>query len=296
MTASNVRASLSNWLMGARLRTIPLSFGPVLLGSASAWNVGAFNPALAALALVAAVSLQIGVNYANDYSDGIRGTDRYRVGPARLTGSGVVAPRSVKIAALVSFLVAVVTGLVLIVLSGAWSLGLVGLLALWAAWTYTGGTRPYGYRGLGELAAFSFFGPVATAGTVYVQAGLIPTDSVVSGSAMGFFAAAVLLINNLRDIVLDEQAGKYTLAVRIGVRGSKALLTVLLALPFALLAALWAAFSWSLWVALAGIGAALAAVRAWRANDAASLNSALRIVSTTSLAYAALLSAAVVLQ
>jgi len=294
VTDSEIGRSGAVWIRGARLRTIPLAFGPVLLGSASAWHAGAFDALLASLALVVAVSLQIGVNYANDYSDGIRGTDDYRVGPARLTGSGQVEARLVKRAAMISFGVTILAGMVLIAVSGMWWLVLVGALSLWAAWTYTGGTDPYGYRGLGEVVVFMFFGPVATAGTAYVQVGVVPVDSLVTGSGMGFFAAAVLLINNLRDLAPDTQAGKNTLSVRIGGLASKILITAFLVLPFLLLGFLLREFPLSLWVLATGIGAVAGGVQVWRARGPAPLISALQIISSVSLAYAALLSAAMI--
>jgi 1,4-dihydroxy-2-naphthoate octaprenyltransferase len=294
VTESELGRSGAVWIRGARLRTIPLAFGPVLLGSASAGHAGAFDALLAALALGVAVSLQIGVNYANDYSDGIRGTDAYRVGPARLTGSGQVEARLVKRAAIISFGVATLAGMVLIAVSGIWWLVLVGALSLWAAWTYTGGTNPYGYQGLGEVVGFIFFGPVATAGTAYVQVGVVPIDSLVTGLGMGFFAAAVLLINNLRDLAPDTRAGKNTLSVRIGRLASKTLITAFLVLPFLLLGFLLREFPLSLWVLAAGIGAVAGGVQVWRASGPVPLINALQIISSVSLAYAALLSAAII--
>lgn len=274
---------------------MPLAFGPVFLGSASAWHAGSFDALLASLALIVAASLQIGVNYANDYSDGIRGTDDYRVGPPRLTGSGQVNAQLVKRAAVVSFGFAILAGMVLIVSSGTWWLVLVGALSLWAAWTYTGGSNPYGYRGFGEVVVFFFFGPVATAGTAYVQTGVVPIDSLVTGSAMGFFAAAVLLINNLRDMAPDKQAGKNTLSVQIGGLASRILITTFLALPFLSLGLLLREFPLSVWVLLAGIGAVAGGVKVWRARGPAPLISALQIVSAVSLVYATLLSMAIIL-
>ena len=296
MITSSFKPLLALWLRGARLRTLPLAVGPVLLGSASAWIVGSFDPLLASLALLVAVSLQIGVNYANDYSDGVRGTDDFRVGPARLTGSGVVEPGLVKRAAIVSFGVAVVAGGALVVLSGALWLAAVGALALWAAWTYTGGTRPYGYRGLGEIVVFVFFGPVATAGTAYVQAGFVPWESLVTGTAMGFFAAAVLMTNNLRDIGPDEQAGKRTLSVQIGALASKRVVTALLVFPYTLVLLLYAMFPWSVVVLLTSVLVAVAGTRLWRGRSPAALISALQITSVTSLLYAALLSIAMIVR
>ena len=283
------------WLTGARLRTLPLAFGPVLLGSASAGTLGFFDPLLASLALVVAVSLQIGVNYANDYSDGIRGTDDYRVGPPRLTGSGLVEPGLVKRTAFLFFAVAVAAGGALIVLAGAWWMVVVGALAVWAAWSYTGGTRPYGYRGLGELVVFIFFGPVATVGTTYVQAGFIPWESLLTGSAMGFFAAAVLMINNLRDIEPDEQAGKRTLSVQIGAKASKAVITLFLGFPYLLLLVLFGDYPWSLLVLLTSVLVVVVGFQVWTVTRPARLISALQLTSAVSLLFAASLSAVMML-
>ncbi|CAI8333024.1 MAG: 1,4-dihydroxy-2-naphthoate octaprenyltransferase [Cellulomonadaceae bacterium TMED98] len=295
MTATPSSSSVTVWLTGARLRTLPLAFGPVLLGSASAWTAGSSDPLRASLALLVAVSLQIGVNYANDYSDGIRGTDDYRVGPPRLTGSGLVRPGLVKRAAFLFFAVAVAAGGALILLAGAWWLIVVGALAVWAAWSYTGGTRPYGYRGLGELVVFIFFGPVATAGTAYVQAGFVPWESLVTGSAMGFFAAAVLMINNLRDIEPDEQAGKHTLSVQIGAKASKAVITLFLGFPYLLLLVPVGNYPSSPLVLFTSVLVVVVGFLVWTATRPARLIRALQITSAASLLFAASLSAVMVL-
>ena len=226
------------WIQGARLRTLPLALAPVLLGAGSAVLAGAFDALLFALALLVAVSLQVGVNYANDYSDGVRGTDDVRVGPARLTGSGAVDAHLVKRAAFISFGVALGAGALIIVLSGLWWFALVGALAVVAAWLYTGGPKPYGYAGLGEVVVFVFFGLVATTGTAAIMIGEIPAESWLTGSAAGFFAAAVLLVNNIRDIEQDTQAGKTTLAVRVGRKPAIGILIAFLFMPYLILAAL----------------------------------------------------------
>jgi 1,4-dihydroxy-2-naphthoate octaprenyltransferase len=199
---------------------------------------GAFDALLFVLALLVAVALQIGVNYANDYSDGVRGTDDVRVGPARLTGSGAVDAHLVKRAAFISFGVALGAGALVIVLTGLWWFALVGGLAVVAAWLYTGGPKPYGYAGLGEVVVFVFFGLVATTGTAAIMIGEIPAESWLTGSAAGFFAAAVLLVNNIRDIEQDTQAGKTTLAVRVGRKPAIGILIALLFMPYLILAAL----------------------------------------------------------
>jgi 1,4-dihydroxy-2-naphthoate octaprenyltransferase len=226
------------WIQGARLRTLPLALAPVLLGTGSAVLAGAFDALLFVLALLVAVALQVGVNYANDYSDGVRGTDDVRVGPARLTGSGAVDAHLVKRAAFISFGVALGAGALVIVLSGLWWFALVGGLAVVAAWLYTGGPKPYGYAGLGEVVVFVFFGLVATTGTAAIMIGEIPAESWLTGSAAGFFAAAVLLVNNIRDVEQDTQAGKTTLAVRVGRKPAIGILIALLFMPYLILAAL----------------------------------------------------------
>ena len=230
--------TLVQWVHGARLRTLPLAVAPVLLGSASAVLYRSFDLVIALLALAVALGLQIGVNYSNDYSDGVRGTDKHRVGPARLTGSGDAKPEAVLAVAGVFFGVAGVAGVGIVILTGEWWLLGVGAFALVAAWFYTGGKRPYGYRGLGELAVFVFFGLVATIGTAYVQVGFVPWETWLTGSAAGFFAVAVLMENNLRDIDQDRVAGKKTLAVIIGDRATRILTVVALAIPYLLLAVL----------------------------------------------------------
>jgi len=223
--------SIKNWITGARVRTLPLAVAPIVLGSASADLVDRFDPLLALLALLVALLLQIGVNYANDYSDGIRGTDANRVGPVRLTGSGLVRPQAVKLAAAVTFGLAALAGLAIVLLTGQWWLIAVGLLCIVAAWYYTGGKSPYGYAGLGEIAVFIFFGLIATVGTAYIQILEVDSMAILLGVNFGFYATAVLLVNNIRDVETDRQSGKKTLSVRIGVRASKVLFAALLILP-----------------------------------------------------------------
>jgi 1,4-dihydroxy-2-naphthoate octaprenyltransferase len=229
-------ATARDWVGGARPRTLTLALAPVILGSAVAHWFSALDPVLAGLALAVAVFLQVGVNYANDYSDGVRGTDAVRVGPSRLTGSGAAKPRTVLTVALVFFGLAAVAGLAIVVLTQLWWLIAVGAVAIVAAWFYTGGKRPYGYAGLGELVAFVFFGPVAVVGTTFIQTGTAPLESWIAGVQLGLFSAAILLVNNIRDIDQDAQVGKRTLAVRLGSLRSRIVFVVLLALPFAGLA------------------------------------------------------------
>jgi 1,4-dihydroxy-2-naphthoate octaprenyltransferase len=215
------RPSLRDWLTGARVRTLPAAIAPVLAGTGAAAAVDGAHLGRAALAAGVALALQIGVNLANDYSDGVRGTDDHRVGPQRLTASGAVAPGTVKRAAFAAFGVAALLGLALCAWAGTWWLLTVGAVCVIAAWFYTGGKNPYGYRGLGEVAVFVFFGLVATVGTTYTQALQVTTASVLAGSSIGLVACALLMANNLRDIPTDVVAGKRTLAVRLGDQGAR---------------------------------------------------------------------------
>ena len=225
-------ATPAQWLEGARPRTLPAAVAPVAAGTGAAAAVDHFHLGRALLALLVAVALQVAVNYANDYSDGVRGTDADRVGPLRLVGSGVASPGAVKRAALLSFVVAAVAGLVLALLV-VWWLLLVGAACMVAAWYYTGGRSPYGYRGLGEVSVFVFFGLVATVGTTYVQAGEVTAASVLAGVGCGALACAILVANNLRDIPTDELAGKRTLAVRLGDRRTRLLYVALVFTAYA---------------------------------------------------------------
>lgn len=203
------------WWLAARPATLAVSVSPVLAGTALAVHNGAHRPLAAIGALVVAIAMQIGVNFANDYSDFVRGADARRVGPLRAASSGVIPPGDVRRAAFICFCVAAAVGLSLSI-STDWRLVLAGVLAVLAGWFYTGGSRPYGYLGLGEVFVFVFFGLVATAGTVYVQELRIPGATWPIAAAMGVLACAVLAINNLRDTGTDAAAGKRTLAVRIG--------------------------------------------------------------------------------
>ena len=232
-------ATAAQWLEGARPRTLPAAIAPVAAGTGAAALASGFVAWKAALALLVALALQVGVNYANDYSDGVRGTDADRVGPLRLVGSGAARPAVVRNAAMASFAVAGVAGLVL-ALSTAWWLLLVGALCVVAAWFYTGGARPYGYRGLGEVSVFVFFGLVAVVGTTFVQAEAITEVSVLAGVGCGALACALLVANNLRDLETDRVAGKHTLAVRLGDRRTRWFYVVLLVAAFLALVAIGA--------------------------------------------------------
>ena len=220
---------MNKWIIGARPRTLPAAIAPVVVATALAGSNASLAPA--ALALIVSLSLQVGVNYANDYSDGIRGTDNNRVGPTRITASGLATPNAVKSAAFISFAIGAVAGLSLAIMT-SWWLILVGALAILAAWGYTGGKNPYGYLGLGELFVFIFFGIVATVGTFYVQTEQITLNAFLASISMGTFACALLAINNIRDRALDEPAGKRTLAVRFGDRNSRIFFAALIALGY----------------------------------------------------------------
>ncbi|WP_423919044.1 1,4-dihydroxy-2-naphthoate polyprenyltransferase [Frigoribacterium sp. 2-23] len=229
------RVTARDWIGGARLRTLPLGIAPVALGTGVARANGSWDLPLALLCLAVALFLQIGVNYSNDYSDGVRGTDDFRVGPSRLTGSGAVKPKTVLRVALVFFGLAAVAGLVIVVVTQYWWMLAVGAACVVAAWFYTGGKRPYGYNALGEVFVFVFFGLVATVGTTFVQLHEFPFDAWVAGIVAGLFACAVLMVNNIRDIPQDAAAGKRTLAVVVGDTVARALYALFLLLPYLIL-------------------------------------------------------------
>lgn len=216
---------MNRWVAGARPRTLPAAIAPVLVATSLAGSNADF--AMAGLALVVSLALQVGVNYANDYSDGIKGTDDNRVGPTRLVASGLASAKSVKQAAFLSFAVAAAVGLVLAISTSLWLVA-VGAAAIFAAWTYTGSKKPYGYLGLGEISVFLFFGLVATMGSYYVQTQEITWQSFIVAIPMGCLACAILAINNLRDRAQDELVGKRTLAVRLGDSGARKLFIGLL--------------------------------------------------------------------
>ncbi|MCC2315404.1 1,4-dihydroxy-2-naphthoate polyprenyltransferase [Cellulomonas xiejunii] len=243
-------ATASEWLAGARPRTLPAAVAPVLVGTGAAAQVDAAHGGRALLAAGVGLALQVAVNYANDYSDGVRGTDLNRVGPLRLTASGTAPPHQVRTAAFLAIAVAGVLGMWLIVLTGAWWLAAVGVLCVVAAWTYTGGKRPYGYLGLGEVGVFVFFGLVAVLGTTYTQAGYVTWPAVLGAVSIGLLACALLMVNNLRDVPTDVLAGKRTLAVRVGDHRARRLYAVMVVLPVLLGAACAVVAPWSLLVLL----------------------------------------------
>lgn len=230
-------ASVTEWIGGARPKTLPAAIVPVAVGTGVAeFLISDLSPLQfwlrASLALIVALALQIGVNYANDYSDGIRGTDEMRVGPIRLVGQGLASATEVRNAAFISFGTAAVAGLILVLLTQAWWLLAVGAIAILAAWFYTGGKKPYGYAGFGEIAVFVFFGPVAVVGTTFVLVGHFSLLAFVLSGAVGLLACALMLTNNLRDISSDIESGKRTLAVQLGDRRTRDVFMACLAIPY----------------------------------------------------------------
>jgi 1,4-dihydroxy-2-naphthoate octaprenyltransferase len=281
-------AGARDWVAGARPRTLPAAIVPVVVGSGVAIGYGRLEPWRAVLALLVALALQVGVNYANDYSDGIRGTDERRVGPVRLVGSGLARPRQVLAAALGCFAVACVAGLVLALVTSWWLIPLGGA-AVAAAWFYTGGDRPYGYRALGEISVFLFFGLAAVAGTAYVQMDRVAWLALAAAVPIGLLACALLVINNLRDIPTDTATGKRTLAVVAGDQRTRLLYAACALLPFAIAAALAPVRPLAL-LALAAIPLALMPIRLVRAGAAGPrLITALGQTGRLQLAFGALL-------
>jgi 1,4-dihydroxy-2-naphthoate octaprenyltransferase len=286
--------TVGQWIEGARPRTLPAAVAPVLVGTGAVAAGGDVRIGRALLALVVSLALQVAVNYANDYSDGIRGTDTQRVGPLRLVGSGVSSPAAVKRAAAAAFAVAAAAGLVLAALTTWWLLA-IGAAAMLAAWFYTGGSRPYGYRALGELSVFVFFGLVATIGTAYVQLERVTATAVAGGIGCGALACALLVVNNLRDIPTDSVTGKRTLAVVLGERRTRALYVALVAVAFLVAVALVAVTPWTL-LTLAAVPLAARPARTVAAGRRGrDLVPALRDTGRLQLAYAVLLAVALVL-
>lgn len=282
-------------MAGARVRTLPNSVAPVIVGAGAAGAIGEFNWWASLLALVVSLALQVGVNYANDYSDGIRGTDDTRVGPLRLVASGVASASAVKLAAFVCFGVAGVAGLLLVALTGHWWLISVGVVSVAAAWFYTGGSKPYGYAGWGEVAVFAFFGPVAVLGTLYVQTGEVTWPGVAGAVALGSISAGVLVANNLRDLPTDRTAGKITMAVRLGDRRTRVLYVVLVAMPFVVSVLTAVAHPWLLLGLLAVVLVVPAVRTVGRGGDGMALIPVLRDTSLAMLAWAVLTTVALAL-
>ena len=260
MLESPVVATPAQWLAGARLRTLPAAVSPVVAGTGVAAYAEGVVWWKALLALVVSLALQVGVNYANDYSDGIRGTDADRVGPMRLVGSGAATPGAVKRAAFACFGVAGVAGLVLAATT-AWWLVVIGLVCVLAAWFYTGGSRPYGYLGLGEVMVFVFFGLVAVVGTTYVQTETWEWAALYAAVGVGALACAILVVNNLRDIPTDVLAGKRTLAVILGDRRTRVWYAALVAVAALAVVAVAVVTTWWALVGLAFLVIALPAAR-----------------------------------
>jgi len=259
-------ATLSQWVQGARPRTLPAAVAPVLVGTGAAYAIGSGDSGYALLALMVSLSLQVGVNFANDYSDGIRGTDADRVGPVRLVGQQLARPGDVRLAATLSFAAAALVGLALVALSGAFVMLALGAASIAAAWYYTGGKRPYGYSGLGEVFVFVFFGLVATLGTTYTQALTLSVPAIAGAVGVGALASAILVANNLRDIPSDREHGKRTLAVRLGDARTRQLYAGLLLVAFACVLVA-GAINRSALIALLSVVLAVPLVRRVRGGD-----------------------------
>ena len=285
------------WWSAVRPATLAASVAPVLTGTAIAIHIGGVRWWAGLLALVVGLGMQLGVNFANDYSDFERGADANRVGPVRAASSGVVDPRQVRGAAIGAFTVAAAAGLALS-LAVDWRLLLVGAACLLAGWLYTGGPRPYGYLGLGEVFVFVFFGLVATIGTVYVETGRITALSVLMGCGVGFLATAVLVLNNLRDIDTDAAAGKRTLATRLGRQNTRILLLVLVAAAFAVPIVVFMTNLASVTVMAMHFGIPIASVpvrTAFASTSPPELVRALKRMAATELAYALLFTLGILL-
>jgi 1,4-dihydroxy-2-naphthoate octaprenyltransferase len=231
--------SLNIWFQGARPKTLGAAIAPVLVGSAIAYYEKSFSLTISLLALLVSISIQIAVNYANDYSDGIKGTDDQRVGPVRLVGQKLASPKSVKTAAILFFFISALSGLIITILSQQWWFLLLGFSAIVAAWTYTGGPKPYGYAGLGEVFVFIYFGLIAVIGTTYAQTLFFKPYFLLYAISIGLFASAILVANNLRDREKDYQNKKNTLAVKLGDKRTRDLYVLLMILPFILIISLF---------------------------------------------------------
>lgn len=286
-------ATAADWIAAARPRTLPMAVAPVMLGTAAAFNAEGYHLGIALACLALALCMQIGVNFANDYSDGVRGTDARRVGPGRLVGAGKADARTVRGVAIAFLALGAVAGILVVLLSGRWWLLAVGAACIAAAWLYTGGKRPYGYYALGELVSFLFFGPVAVIGTTYAHIGRITEDAIALGVAMGCCSAALMLVNNLRDIDTDREAGKRTVPTLIGRTASKWLYVALMVVPFVIawLFALALAYGPAVIVPAFAAGAAiLVVVYSRQPRD---LITALGLTGLTALLYGVVLSVAI---
>lgn len=278
-----------DWIDGARPRTLWTSIAPVAVGTASAAQVGSFRPVHALLALVVGLALQIASNYANDYADGIKGTDVNRIGPTRLVASGRARPSAVRRAAWISTAVGAVAGLGLCALSGLWWLLAVGAVAAVAAWGYTATRHAYGYRGWGEVSVWIFFGPVATLGTMVTQAGSVTWWAVVASAGLGLNSVALLMVNNIRDLEGDAVAGKRTLAVRLGDRATRRLFVAVVIAPVVGSIVMGFALTWALLGVLTAFPAVLAAVTVRLGARGIALKPVFLGLGWIGMAYAALL-------
>jgi len=280
------------WIAGARPKTLPAAIAPVLVGTAFAgYNASILHTLLA---LIVALALQVGVNYANDYSDGIKGTDAHRIGPMRLVGSGAATAKDVKKAAFISFAIAAIAGLILASRT-SWLLIILGAICILAAWTYTGGPKPYGYQALGEVSVFIFFGIVATVGSYYVQTESVSREVLLASFAMGALACAILVLNNLRDLENDKSAEKKTLAVVMGDQGTRDLYKWLMFFALAMSVAL-TFFSFFYLLAILSLPLVSKSVRAVSSGDSGTAlidllakTGRIQIIYALALSFAALL-------
>lgn len=298
MTTGTAPSVLRIWLMAARPKTLPVGLAPVLVGTALAGTVDIFEPLRFAAALLGALFIQVGANLSNDYSDARRGADTEdRLGPLRVTAGGLVPPRQVLIATYVTFGLAILCGVYLIAVAG-WELLLVGAASIVAGVLYTGGPRPYGYEGLGELFVFLFFGIVAVAGSFFVQTETLVWEAFALAVPVGLLAAAVLVVNNIRDLDTDRRAGKRTLAVRLGRERTRTLFAAMVYVAYLLAPVTWLFGPLEPWLLLPFLALPLAApvVRSVRTRtDGPSLNEALAQTGRLELVYCVLLSAGVLL-
>lgn len=287
-------ATLSQWVAGARLRTLPIVIAPVVIGTAAAvGETEIFHWFRFLLALGVGLLLQIGVNYSNDYSDGIRGTDDERVGPLRLTGSKLTEPKNVRNAAFACFGLAAVLGLVLVILSQAWPLLLIGVAAIFAAWGYTGGKNPYGYRGWGDVYVFLFFGLVATLGTTFTQSGALTLPALLGAVGTGLIGCALLMANNVRDIPTDTEVGKITLAVRLGEHNARLSYVLMLAVAILLPLLVTSTFPWMWLVLITFLPAVAPSLTMLRQAQLSKLVVVLKQTGIVNMVYAVLFAAAI---